>query len=476
MTSQYIPIHSSVRRDTTVRDTTAHDTAVQDITLQDTTVPDTTAHDTTAHDAAVQDGTRLDEVARAVADIAAGRPVVVVDDADRENEGDIIFAASKATPALLAFMIRHTSGVICVPMPGEMLDRLQLPLMTSQNAERMRTAYTISVDARDGVTTGISAADRAKTIRTLVDSATEPYEIVRPGHVFPLRYAPGGVLRRRGHTEAAVDLARLAGLDPAGVLAEIVNDDGTMARLPRLREFADEHGLALISIEQLISYRRQHERVVTRVVETYVPNEFGDWRALGYLNSVDGTEHLALVLGDLTAPGPDVLVRMHSECLTGDVFGSHRCDCGQQLEAAMAAIAAEGRGVVVYLRGHEGRGIGLLSKLQAYQLQDHGADTVDANTELGLPVDAREYSTGAQMLTDLGLHSLRLLTNNPAKVDSLAGYGLEVTGRVGLPSLPTAHNLRYLTAKRDRLGHQIDNLPVAGEVSSGPAASAAGLR
>jgi 3,4-dihydroxy 2-butanone 4-phosphate synthase / GTP cyclohydrolase II len=255
-----------------------------------------------------------------------------------------------------------------------------------------------------------------------------------------------------------------------------VNDDGTMARLPRLREFADEHGLVLISIEQLIAYRRQHERVVDRVVETSLPNEFGEWRALGYQNSVDGTEHLALVLGDLAAPGPDPLVRMHSECLTGDVFGSHRCDCGTQLEAAMAAIAAEGRGVVLYLRGHEGRGIGLLSKLRAYQLQDLGADTVDANTELGLPVDAREYSTGAQMLTDLGVYSLRLLTNNPAKVDGLAGFGITVTGRVSLPSLPTAHNLRYLTAKRDRLGHQIDNLPATGEVSSGPPASAAGLR
>jgi 3,4-dihydroxy 2-butanone 4-phosphate synthase / GTP cyclohydrolase II len=421
-------------------------------------------------------GVPLDDVARAVADIAAGRPVVVVDDVERENEGDIIFAASKATPELLAFTIRYTSGVICAPMTGEMLDRLQLPLMTSQNAERMRTAFAITVDARDGVTTGISAADRARTIRTLADSATEPYEIVRPGHVFPLRYTPGGVLRRPGHTEAAVDLARLAGLTPAGVLAEIVNDDGTMARLPRLREFADEHGLALISIEQLIAYRRQHERVVDRVVETLLPNEFGEWRALGYQNSVDGTEHLALVLGDLTAPGRDPLVRMHSECLTGDVFGSHRCDCGTQLEAAMAAIAAEGRGVVLYLRGHEGRGIGLLSKLQAYQLQDQGADTVDANTELGLPVDAREYSTGAQMLTDLGVYSLRLLTNNPAKVDGLAGFGITITGRVGLPSLPTAHNLRYLTAKRDRLGHQIDNLPATGEVSSGPPAPAASLR
>ena len=416
--------------------------------------------------AAAEAPSRLDDVARAIADIAAGRPVVVIDDADRENEGDIIFAASKATPELLTFMIRYTSGVICAPMPGEMLDRLQLPLMTTQNAERMRTAYTISVDARDGVTTGISAADRARTIRTLADSATEPYEIVRPGHVFPLRYAPGGVLRRRGHTEAAVDLARLAGLTPAGVLAEIVNDDGTMARLPELRKFADDHDLALISIEQLISYRRQHERIVSRVVETRLPNQFGEWRAVGYLNTVDGTEHLALVLGDLTAPGQDPLVRMHSECLTGDVFGSRRCDCGAQLDAAMAAIADEGRGVVLYLRGHEGRGIGLLSKLRAYQLQDGGVDTVDANTELGFPVDAREYSTGAQMLTDLGVLSLRLLTNNPAKVSALAGFGLTVTGRVGLPAPATPHNLRYLTAKRDRLGHQIENLPVVGDLGA----------
>jgi 3,4-dihydroxy 2-butanone 4-phosphate synthase / GTP cyclohydrolase II len=405
------------------------------------------------------DGTRLDSVQQAITEIAAGRAVVVVDDADRENEGDIIFAASKATPELLTFMIRFTSGVICVPMLGKDLDRLQLPLMTAQNAERMRTAYTVSVDARDGVTTGISAADRAKTIRTLADSATEPYEIVRPGHVFPLRYAPGGVLRRRGHTEAAVDLARLAGLNPAGVLAEIVNDDGTMARLPQLREFADAHGLALITIEQLIAYRRTHEQVVSRVVETVLPNQHGQWRALGYLNSVDGTEHLALVLGDLAAPGPDVLVRMHSECLTGDAFGSHRCDCGPQLNAAMAAIAGEGRGTVLYLRGHEGRGIGLLSKLRAYALQDDGADTVDANTELGLPIDAREYSTGAQMLADLGVVRLRLLTNNPAKVDGLAGFGIQVTGRVGLPPAPTPYNLRYLTAKRDRLGHLIENLP-----------------
>jgi 3,4-dihydroxy 2-butanone 4-phosphate synthase/GTP cyclohydrolase II len=406
------------------------------------------------------EGVSLDDVRRAIADIAEGRAVVVVDDADRENEGDIIFAASRATPSLLAFTIRHTSGVICVPMLGEDLDRLQLPLMTAQNNERMRTAFTVSVDARDGVTTGISAADRAKTVRRLVDSATEPYELVRPGHVFPLRYTPGGVLRRPGHTEAAVDLARLAGLAPAGVLAEVVNDDGTMKRLPGLRAFADEHGLALISIAQLIEYRRHAERMVTRVVTTTVPNEYGEWQAIGYLNSLDGTEHLALVLGDLdaddNAAGPDVLVRMHSECLTGDVFGSQRCDCGTQLNAAMAAIAAEGRGIIVYLRGHEGRGIGLLSKLRAYQLQDGGVDTVDANTELGLPVDAREYSTGAQILADLGVKSLRLLTNNLDKVKGLADFGLIVTGTVSLPVSATPHNLRYLIAKRDRMGHLID--------------------
>ena len=408
----------------------------------------------------------LDEVERAIQDIAAGRPVVVVDDADRENEGDIIVAASKMTPALMAFMIRHTSGVICVPLPGAHLDRLQLPLMTPHNSERMRTAFTISVDARDGVTTGISAEDRARTVRTLVDSATEPYEIVRPGHIFPLRYAEGGVLRRPGHTEAAVDLARLAGLDPAGVLAEVVNDDGTMARLPQLRAFADEHGLALISIAQLIEYRRHSERQVRRVVETRLPNAHGQWRALGYQNSVDQTEHVVLVLGDL-GDGRDVLVRAHSECLTGDVFGSRRCDCGDQLEASMAAIAAEGRGVVLYLRGHEGRGIGLLSKLRAYQLQDAGADTVDANLELGLPADAREYSTGAQILADLGVRSVRLLTNNPAKVSGLSGFGIEVAGRVALPVSPTPENLRYLTVKRDRLGHLIDGLP-AGQRHAAP--------
>jgi 3,4-dihydroxy 2-butanone 4-phosphate synthase / GTP cyclohydrolase II len=399
----------------------------------------------------------LDDVDRAIKDVAEGRPVVVVDDANRENEGDIIIAASMATPELLAFMIRHTSGVICAPLPGAELDRLQLPLMTSQNTERMRTAFTLSVDARDGVTTGISAADRATTLRRLVDPETTAQDLVRPGHVFPLRYAEGGVLRRPGHTEAAVDLARLAGLPEAGVLAEVVNDDGTMARLPELREFANTHGLALISIEQLIEYRRRTERQLSRQAQTRLPNAFGLWQAFGYRHEIDGTEYVALVLGDV-ADGTDVLARLHSECLTGDVFGSLRCDCGAQLETAMAAIAAEGRGVVLYLRGHEGRGVGLLSKLQAYELQDAGADTVDANLELGLPADAREYSAGAQMLADLGVRSVRLLTNNPAKVDGLTHCGVDITARVPLVTAVTPYNLRYLMTKRDKLGHQIQNL------------------
>ena len=412
----------------------------------------------------------LDDVTRAIEEIAAGRPVVVVDDADRENEGDIILAASKATPELLAFMIRYTSGVICAPMRGDDLDRLHLPLMTTQNTERMRTAFTVTVDARDGVTTGISAADRTTTIRKLTDPTALAGDFVRPGHIFPLRYTEGGVLVRPGHTEAAVDLATLAGLEPAGVLAEVVNDDGTMMRLPALREFADSHGLALISIEQLIEHRRRTERLVTRVAQTVIPNAFGRWRGYGYRSDIDGAEHLALILGDI-GDGEEVLTRVHSECLTGDVFGSQRCDCGAQLDAAMAKIAEHGRGVVLYLRGHEGRGIGLLSKLQAYELQDAGADTVDANLELGLPVDAREYSVAAQLLDDLGVRSVRLLTNNPAKVDALAGHGFGVT-RIPLPPLTTQHNLRYLTTKRDRLGHQITLLARGDDVSPGMGAPA----
>jgi 3,4-dihydroxy 2-butanone 4-phosphate synthase / GTP cyclohydrolase II len=398
----------------------------------------------------------LDDVTRAIKDIADGRPVVVIDDADRENEGDIVFAGSKATPELLAFTIRYGRGLICVPMLGADLDRLGVHQMTSHNQEHHGTAFTISVDAREGISTGISAADRARTIQLLASSATSPGDLVRPGHVFPLRYAEGGVLRRRGHTEAAVDLAVLAGLPPIGVVCEVIGDDGAMLRAGDLRKFADEHGLALISVEQLIEHRRRTERLVTRVAETVIPNVHGRWHAYGYRSDADGTEHVALILGDLS-DGDDVLTRVHSECLTGDVFGSQRCDCGAQLDAAMAKIAEQGRGVVLYLRGHEGRGIGLLSKLQAYELQDNGADTVDANLELGLPVDAREYSVAAQLLGDLGVRSVKLLTNNPAKVDALASHGFGVT-RIPLPPLTTPHNERYLATKRDRLGHQLEVL------------------
>jgi len=400
---------------------------------------------------------RLDSVERAIADIAAGKAVVVVDDEDRENEGDIIFAASKATPELMAFTIRHSSGVICVPMPADMLDRLEIPLMTPHNKDKLRTAYTISVDARDGVSTGISAADRAHTARVLADSATEPWEITRPGHVFPLRYREGGVLVRRGHTEAAVDLAKLAGLTPAGVLVEVVNDDGTMKRAPELREFADEHGLAMISIDDLVRYRRRHERHVERVAETLLPTEFGDFRAYGYRITIDDSEHIALVYGDISGDQP-VLTRVHSECLTGDVFGSHRCDCGPQLREALQTIVTEGRGVVVYLRGHEGRGIGLVAKLEAYALQDGGRDTVDANLDLGLPADARHYGTATQILRDLGVGTVRLLTNNPDKSRNLEDYGVPVAERVPLTPHPNDHNLAYLLTKRDRMGHELPHL------------------
>ncbi|MGH8774658.1 MAG: bifunctional 3,4-dihydroxy-2-butanone-4-phosphate synthase/GTP cyclohydrolase II [Jiangellaceae bacterium] len=400
---------------------------------------------------------RLDTVERAVADIAAGRVVVVVDDEDRENEGDLIFAAGKATPGLMGFMIRHTSGVVCVPMAGAELDRLELPPMTRVNEDSKGTAFAVSVDARNGVTTGISAAERAHTVRVLVDSATEPYDLTRPGHVFPLRAAEGGVLRRPGHTEAAVDLARLAGLTPAGVLCEIVNEDGSMMRAPVLREFADEHGLSMISIADLISYRRRYESQVERIAQTRLPTVHATFQAVAYRDDVTGADHVALVLGDV-ADGQPVLVRVHSECLTGDAFGSLRCDCGPQLRAAMAAVAAERRGVVVYLRGHEGRGIGIAHKLRAYELQDAGWDTVDANLDLGLPADARDYGTGAQILADLGVRTLRLMTNNPSKLAGLAGYGMSVVDRVPMPVLAHPENIRYLRTKRDRMGHALPNL------------------
>jgi 3,4-dihydroxy 2-butanone 4-phosphate synthase/GTP cyclohydrolase II len=402
--------------------------------------------------------TESDEVSqrveRALSEIAAGRAVVVVDDKDRENEGDLIFAAELATPALLGFAIRYSSGVVCVPLTGADCDRLQLPPMYHTNTDPKRTAYTVSVDARAGVTTGISAAERARTIRTLASEDTKPDDLTRPGHVFPLRAVEGGVLRRAGHTEAAVDLARLAGLRPAGAVCELVNDDGSMQRLPELTEFSREHGLALLSVADLIAYRRRTESQVERVAEARIPTAHGLFRGIGYLSLIDGREHVALVAGEI-GDGEDILVRVHSECLTGDVFGSLRCDCGPQLRAAMDAVAAEGRGVVLYVRGHEGRGIGLLHKLQAYQLQDAGSDTVDANLELGLPADSRDYGTGAQILADLGVRSMRLLTNNPDKRAGLEGYGLRVIDRVPLPANVTPENTRYLMTKRDRMGHDL---------------------
>jgi 3,4-dihydroxy 2-butanone 4-phosphate synthase/GTP cyclohydrolase II len=399
-------------------------------------------------------------VEAALAEIAAGRPVVVVDDADRENEGDLIFAAQLATPELVAFMVRYTSGVICAPLDPEDTERLDLDQMVPQNTERMGTAFTVSVDAREGVSTGISAADRARTIRLLADPSTAAADLSRPGHIFPLRAREGGVLRRPGHTEAAVDLARLAGLRPAGAICEIVNDDGTMSRLPELVVFAREHDLTLISIADLVAYRRRTEKQVVRVAETRIPTPYGEFRAVGYRGTLDGVEHIALIRGDI-GTGEDVLARVHSECLTGDVFGSLRCDCGTQLDAALRAVATEGRGVVLYMRGHEGRGIGLMHKLAAYQLQDAGHDTVDANLALGLPADARDYGIGAQILVDLGVRGLRLLSNNPAKRAGLEGYGLTIVERVRLPVTHTPENLRYLMTKRDRMGHDLPGLPPA---------------
>ena len=399
---------------------------------------------------------RLDSIERAIADIRDGKAIVVVDDENRENEGDIIFAASKATPELMAFLVRYSSGLICAPAVGEILDRLAIPLMTPHNRDKLRTAYTVSIDARDGVTTGISASDRARTCRVLADSATEPFEITQPGHIVPLRAKPGGVLERPGHTEAAVDFARLAGLTPVGVIGEVLHDDGTLRRLPALREFADKHGLALVSIEDLQVYLRLHESQVDRLAETRLPTEFGEFTAYGYRDRIDGSEHIALVHGD---PGTeDVLVRLHSECLTGDVLGSRRCDCGPQLEAAMAAVTEGGAGIVVYLRGHEGRGIGLLHKLQAYQLQDEGQDTVDANLSLGFGEDERDYAAGAQILRDHGIVSVRLMTNNPDKSTQLEQYGVKVAERLPVVIRPTADNLRYLQTKAERMGHELPDL------------------
>jgi 3,4-dihydroxy 2-butanone 4-phosphate synthase / GTP cyclohydrolase II len=399
-------------------------------------------------------------IPEAVEDIRAGRVVIVVDDADRENEGDLIMAAEKVTPEAIAFIVRHSSGVICMPVVGERLDELEIPLMVADNTDQRHTAFTVSVDARRGVTTGISAADRASTIRAIVHPDTVPQDLSRPGHIFPLRYREGGVLKRAGHTEASVDLARLAGLYPAGVLCETVNEDGTMARLPDLVRFGAQHGLKIISIADLIAYRRANEILVTKVAEATIPTPHGEFRSYAYESAVDGRTHVALVLGDI-GDGRDVLTRVHSECLTGDVFASLRCDCGEQLQRSLEIIGKEGRGVVLYIRGHEGRAIGLTHKLRAYELQDTGRDTVQANTDLGFPADPREYGIGAQILVDLGVRTMRLLTNNPAKRAGLEGHGLSISARIPIETEPTPENIGYLRTKREKMGHLLDGLPDA---------------
>ena len=391
-------------------------------------------------------------IENAIAAIGRGEIVIVVDDEDRENEGDLIMAADKITPEAMSFFVRYTSGVICMPMTGERLDELQLPLMVSNNTESQRTAFTVSVDAAVETTTGISAADRAATVKKLIDPASQPTDFARPGHIFPLRYREGGVLKRAGHTEAAVDLSRLAGLSESGVLAEVVNDDGTMARMPQLEVFAAEHGLQVISIADLSRFRRHREKLVRRVSDARIPTKHGEFTAYVFESLLDGVEHMAFVRGDVSGH-ENVLVRVHSECLTGDVFGSMRCDCGLQLDGALAQIATEGRGVVVYLRGHEGRGIGLGHKLRAYTLQDQGRDTVQANEELGFPNDSREYGIGSQILVDLGITTMRVMTNNPAKYGGLEGFGLEIVERVPLSIVPNSENIAYLRTKQEKMGH-----------------------
>ena len=396
---------------------------------------------------------RFGTVEQAIADIKAGKLIIVADDEERENEGDLICAAELVTPELVNFILRKARGWLCLALTGERADQLRLPQQTEENTEEQRTAFTVSIDAapKFGVTTGVSAQDRAKTIQVAVDPGTVPSDLRRPGHVAPVRAREGGVLQRVGHTEAAVDLARLAGLYPAGVICEILNEDGSSARRPQLEKFAEENDLTFITIAQLVSYRLQTERLVHRVAEARLPTEYGVWRVIGYRNDVDSHEHVAIVLGDITGP-ESVLVRMHSKCLTGDVFHSQRCDCGWQLDTAMKTIAAEGRGVIVYL-DQEGRGIGLLNKLKAYELQDAGIDTVEANERLGFKPDLRNYGIGAQILLDLGLKTIRPLTNNPRKLVGLEGYGLTIEERVPIVSETTLENSGYLETKRDKLGH-----------------------
>jgi 3,4-dihydroxy 2-butanone 4-phosphate synthase/GTP cyclohydrolase II len=405
----------------------------------------------------VLENSAFSTIDEAVEEIKSGRMVIVVDDADRENEGDFIMAAEKATPEALNFMVTHGRGIVCMPVTRERLEELRIPLMVSKNNESHGTAFAVSIDIKDRTTTGTSAYDRATTVRAISDPALSHDDIRMPGHVFPLMAQEGGVLKRAGHTEATVDLARLAGLYPAGVLCEVLHPDGTMARLPELVRVAREHGLRIISIADLIEHRRRREKLVRRVAEATIPTEQGEFRAYAYESLIDGAEHVALVLGDIV-DGRRILVRVHSECLTGDVFGSLRCDCGDQLHSAIARVGEEGRGVVLYVRGHEGRAIGLTHKLRAYRLQEQGLDTVEANVELGFPPDPRDYGIGAQILADLGVHSMRLLTNNPAKRAGLEGYGLSIVERVPLETRPTPENIEYLRTKREKLGHLLENL------------------
>ncbi|HSE92624.1 MAG TPA: bifunctional 3,4-dihydroxy-2-butanone-4-phosphate synthase/GTP cyclohydrolase II [Methylomirabilota bacterium] len=396
-------------------------------------------------------------IEEAVEEIRQGRMLLVVDDEDRENEGDFLMAADKATPEAVNFMAKHGRGLICVPMTGERLDELKISMMVADNTAPMGTAFTETVDARRGVTTGTSAYDRAVTIRTLVDPSTRPEDLTRPGHIFPLRAMPGGVLRRAGHTEAAVDLARLAGCAPAGVICEVLDEEGGMARRSQLDEIAARHRLKMITIKDLIEYRTQKEKLVRRIATTRLPTEFGEFAAVAYESTVYSRVHMALVMGEVAGESP-VLVRMHSECLTGDVFRSRRCDCGEQLEKAMMLIQQEGRGVVVYLR-QEGRGIGLHNKIRAYELQDLGKDTVEANQALGFKADLRDYGIGAQILVDLGIKNLRVLTNNPKKIVGLEGYGLHFVERVPIEIPANPENRKYLSTKRDKLGHLLSSLP-----------------
>ncbi|MDQ0352923.1 3,4-dihydroxy 2-butanone 4-phosphate synthase/GTP cyclohydrolase II [Alkalibacillus filiformis] len=392
----------------------------------------------------------FDSIHEAIEDLKQGKVVIVVDDENRENEGDFVALAEHTTPEVVNFMVKEGRGLVCAPITQEKADQLQLELMADVNTDSHGTAFTVSIDHVE-TTTGISAAERSHSIMRLVEDDVVPTEFKRPGHIFPLIAKDGGVLRRAGHTEAAVDLAVLAGGKPAGTICEIMNEDGTMARVPELRKIADEHDLKLITIEELIKYRRMHEKLVDRAVEINLPTSFGDFRAIAYTNIIDGREHVALVKGDITPTEP-TLVRVHSECLTGDVFGSNRCDCGPQLEAALTQIEEEGKGVLLYMR-QEGRGIGLLNKLKAYKLQEEGYDTVEANEKLGYPADLRDYGIGAQILEDIGVRKMRLLTNNPRKIKGLYGYDLEVVERVGLKMEPNKDNEKYLATKRDKLGH-----------------------